>query len=43
MYVEVLPSGHTANHSPLKKNQRDRKAASHPLLVLLNISLENED
>jgi hypothetical protein len=36
MDVEILPSGHTADHSPLKKNQCDRKAASHPLPVLLN-------
>src|ERR1700730_18427799 len=43
MDVEILPAGHTADHSPLKKNQRDRKAASHPLPVLLNLPLENKD
>src|SRR5260370_21021899 len=43
MEAEILPSGHTADHSPLEKNQCDRKAASHPLPVLLNLSFENED
>jgi len=43
MYVESVPSGHTADHPPLKKNRRDRKAASHPLPMLLNLAFENED
>ena len=41
--VEALPSGHAADHSYLKKDQCDRKAASHPLPVLLNLTFENED
>src|SRR5271166_973844 len=43
MGVETLPSGHAADHSYLKKDQCDRKAASHPLPVLLNLTFENED
>src|SRR5579863_9129164 len=43
MDVEILPSGHAADHSPLKENQCDRKAASHPLPVLLDLSFENEE
>jgi hypothetical protein len=34
---------HAADHPHLKKNQCDRKAASHPLPVLLNLPFENED
>ena len=41
--AKILPSGHATDHSPLKKNQCDRKAASHPLPVLLNLPLKNED
>jgi len=43
MDIKIFPSGHAADYSPLKKNQCDRKAASHPLPVLLHLSLKNED
>ncbi|MDR3747930.1 MAG: hypothetical protein P4M04_07235 [Acidobacteriota bacterium] len=43
MGIEVLPSGHTADYSYLKKDQCDRKAARHPLPVLLDLTFENED
>ena len=42
MGIEVLPAAHTPNHSYLKKDQCDRKAARHPLLMLVNLSFENE-
>jgi hypothetical protein len=43
MGVETLPSAHPADHSHLKKNQRDCKASSHPLPMLVNLPFENED
>ena len=43
MDVEILPSAHAADHSHLKKNYCDRKAASHPLPVFLNPPFKNED
>jgi len=43
MGVETVKSDHTADHSHLKKNERDRKTAGHPLPVLLNFPIENED
>src|SRR6516164_3778995 len=43
MRAEALPAGHTADYSHLKKHQCDRKAASHPLPMLLNLPFENED
>jgi len=43
MDVEILPSAHAADDSHLKKNYCDRKAASHPLPMLLNLPFKNED
>ena len=43
MGVEIFPSAHAADYSYFKKNQCDRKAASHPLPVLLNLPFKNED
>src|SRR6516162_9084471 len=43
MGVEVLPAPQTADRPHFKKNQCDRKAARHPLPVLLDFSFENED
>src|SRR5271157_2784418 len=41
--VEILAAAHTTDHPHLEKNDRDRKAARHPLAVLLNPAFENED
>jgi len=43
MDVEILPSAHAADHSHLKKNYCDRKAAGHPLPVFLNLPFKNEN
>ena len=43
MDVETVESGHTTDHSYLKKDYCDRKAAGHPLPVLLNLSPKNEN
>src|SRR5215472_1649841 len=43
MDVETLPSPHTADHPHLEENDRDGKAARHPLTVLANSAFQNED
>ena len=43
MEVERVPTGHAADYPHLKKAKRDCKTASHPLPMLLNPALANED
>src|SRR5438270_12729766 len=38
----LFPSSHALHYAHFNKHQRDRKAASHPLTMLLNSSVENE-